>query len=292
MALFCGQEQGSGHGFGCGGSVRGEWTAIAAVVDAIGDRGLTGWIDAGSCVRVTAISGSARGHRPRCASSPPESSRPAASPLFLPLLTLSLLSLAPQAAAAEVQTNCPGPRTGDKRADPDRWPYEADNIYVDQVWLSAEPSSVQPGKWLAGLRVGAAAAVDDVEMIAAVAMAGTTAGDRTASGNGPGIGRRVAFSGLGRASRHLDTAGAAGGRFRGDRGQQELPCERGGWCRCALQPVGVGQVGGRGERSRQLEQQPLSHSCRIVRGRPSEIPPVPASAELIWYASSGDNSTG
>ena len=87
------------------------------------------------------MSGSARGHRPGCPSSPPESSRSAAvrrrvaALLILPLLALSLLSLTPQAAAAEVQTNCPGPRTGDTRFDPDKWPYtktptyEKDNIY-------------------------------------------------------------------------------------------------------------------------------------------------------------------
>ena len=61
--------------------------------------------------------------------------RRVAALLVLPLLTLSLLSLVPQAAAAEVQTNCPGPRTGDTRFDPDKWPYtrtptyEKDNIY-------------------------------------------------------------------------------------------------------------------------------------------------------------------
>ncbi len=91
------------------------------------------------------MSGSARGHGPGCPSSPPESEssrsaagcRRAAALLFLPLLTLSFLSLAPQASSAEeVQTNCPGPRTGDKKADPDEWPfkgspltYELDNIY-------------------------------------------------------------------------------------------------------------------------------------------------------------------
>ena len=94
-----------------------------------------------SCGRVPVMSGSARGHRPGCASSPPESSRSAAgcrraaALLFLPLLPLSFLSLAPQVSAAEVQTNCPGPRTGDKKFDPDQWPYprtptyEKDNIY-------------------------------------------------------------------------------------------------------------------------------------------------------------------
>ncbi len=49
--------------------------------------------------------------------------------LCLPLLTLSVPSLAPQAVAAEVQTNCPGPRTGDKRATGDQWDYELHNIY-------------------------------------------------------------------------------------------------------------------------------------------------------------------
>ena len=49
--------------------------------------------------------------------------------LCLPLLALSFPSLAPQAVAAEVQTNCPDRPTGDKRATGDQWDYELRNIY-------------------------------------------------------------------------------------------------------------------------------------------------------------------
>ncbi len=53
----------------------------------------------------------------------------AASLLFLPLLMLSFPSLAPQAVATEVQTNCPNRPTGDKRATGNQWDYELHNIY-------------------------------------------------------------------------------------------------------------------------------------------------------------------
>ncbi|MYI26028.1 MAG: hypothetical protein F4109_11425, partial [Gammaproteobacteria bacterium] len=49
--------------------------------------------------------------------------------LGAPLLALSFLSLASQVAAEEVQTNCPGPRTGDKRVTDDKWDYEKHNVY-------------------------------------------------------------------------------------------------------------------------------------------------------------------
>ncbi|MYB88402.1 MAG: hypothetical protein F4X93_00320, partial [Proteobacteria bacterium] len=53
----------------------------------------------------------------------------AAALLFLSLLTLWFTSLAPQAVAAEVQTNCPNRPTGDKRATGNQWDYELHNIY-------------------------------------------------------------------------------------------------------------------------------------------------------------------
>ena len=96
-------------------------------------------LDRPSCVRVTAMSGSAGAPRPGGPSSPPlrvpVSPPGAAALLFLSLLTLSFPSLAPQASATEVQTNCPGPRTGDKRATRDQWPYERPMTYeVDNVY--------------------------------------------------------------------------------------------------------------------------------------------------------------
>ncbi|MDE0145815.1 MAG: hypothetical protein OXI53_04885, partial [Nitrospira sp.] len=96
-------------------------------------------LDRPSCVRVTAMSGSAGAPRPGGAILPPlrvpVSPPGAAALLFLSLLTLSFPSLAPQASATEVQTNCPGPRTGDKRATRDQWPYERPMTYeVDNVY--------------------------------------------------------------------------------------------------------------------------------------------------------------
>ena len=96
-------------------------------------------LDRPSCVRVTAMSDSAGAPRPGGAILPPlrvpVSPPGAAALLFLSLLTLSFPSLAPQASATEVQTNCPGPRTGDKRATRDQWPYERPMTYeVDNVY--------------------------------------------------------------------------------------------------------------------------------------------------------------
>ena len=143
-----------------------------------------------------------------------------------------------------------------------------DDVVVDVMQqaatVGAAPSSALLGSWLAGLREGTTAAVHGMEMIAAVTMAGRVTGDRTAGRNLPGIAWQVVLSGC--------------------RSQQQLPSGRSERGRCARQQIGVAQVRGRGERSRQIEQQPLSHSCWIVRSRLTERP---ASAVLIRCDSGG-----
>ncbi|MYE50158.1 MAG: hypothetical protein F4X81_01670, partial [Gammaproteobacteria bacterium] len=81
-------------------------------------------------------SGRSASHRPASSSGSFASAaaarlRGAVAALLLgaPLLALSFLSLASQVAAEEVQTNCPGPRTGDKRVTDDKWDYEKHNVY-------------------------------------------------------------------------------------------------------------------------------------------------------------------